>query len=93
MRGLEAELSVSEIYEVLELFGIQHTIKYFSNARIENSLDLVLLQSEFAPTLFERELQPEILTDGVVRRDHTGYRCWERGTCKQAANYICTSNC
>lgn len=87
MGGLEAELSVSKIYEVLELFGVQHTIKYFKRARIENSIDLMLLQSEFSPLLTEP-------TPGVPGgNDYSGYRCWERATCKKASNYICTSNC
>ncbi|KFN42588.1 hypothetical protein [Arenimonas oryziterrae] len=45
-RDLEAELTVTEIYQVLSLFGAQHTTRLVEDARVETDLDRMILSPE-----------------------------------------------
>lgn len=75
---LQAQLSASQIYRVLSLFGAQHTTSLIRGARIESRADQLIMGQD------ESNLLPA---------DHDNYECVSRGTCGPRTNYICTSNC
>lgn len=76
---LEAELSVTQAYQVLSLFGAQDTL---SKLRLRQATDqdvtLIGLYAAGAPQ---------------VPNDHYNYECVGRATCKWGINYICMSAC
>lgn len=85
---LEAELTVSEAYKVLALFGQQHLIGALSKARVETELDRDILNMPPAETLRSSAKGP-----GGPVSDHNGYECAKHATCESRAGAICTSNC
>ena len=80
---LQAELSASQIYQVLSLFGVQHTTSFMKNARVVTPTDQALLQ----PLGTTGPLCPS------QPCDYDQYECEKRGTCAAAFNKICTRNC
>lgn len=77
---LEAELTPTQIYEILSLFGFQGAITGFGNARIETQEDLKLLSTSTAGN---------VLTSGRCGQYVEG-RCWSAATCKVTLNYCCS---
>ena len=77
---LEAELTPSQIYQILSLFGAQDVTPLLENARIANNLDSEIMGKT---------------GDGVVvpLGDHMDYQCVGRATCELSANRICMSSC
>jgi hypothetical protein len=80
---LQSELTVSQIYDVLVLFGVQKDVAIIPNARVETAADKRVI-SAF----------PIIPGDGGgTDTDYTGYKCASRATCSVSTSDICTSNC
>lgn len=77
---LEAQLTASQIYRVLSLFGAQHTTSLLQGARIENRADEIIMENTLAPE------QP-------VGGDYQNYECVSRATCGPKQFYICMSSC
>lgn len=75
---LQSQLTASQIYRLLSLFGAQHTTSFVRGARIESRADQLIMQSD----AFLR-----------AAPDHENYECVSRATCGPRTNYICTSNC
>jgi hypothetical protein len=77
---LEAELTVSQIYEILSLFGFQQATPGFVNARIESERDLELLGVSFAGS-----------STGTAPPcgDYVEGKCYTVGTCKLDSAYCC----
>lgn len=75
---LERELNASEIYELLSLFGAQHTTSLLDNVRVETEAGKLIMSSS----------EPSMMMD-----DHKGYKCVGRATCNLAQDYICMSGC
>lgn len=80
---LQAELTASQIYQVLSLFGAQHTTSFMRNARVVTPTDQALLQ----PLGTTGPLCPS------QPCDYDQYECEKQGTCAAAFNKICTRNC
>jgi hypothetical protein len=80
---LQAELTASQIYQVLSLFGAQHTTAFMRNARVVTPMDQALLQ----PLGTTGPLCPS------QPCDYDQYECEKKGTCAAAFNKICTRNC
>lgn len=76
---LEDNLTPTEIYTILRLFGAQQTVPMMQAAHAQTNTDMLLLIGGHGE-----------LDDG---KDHKDYRCVSRATCKKAMRYICTSNC
>jgi len=74
---LEAELSVSEIYRILALFGAQHTAGLMTKAKVVSKEDRAIRAS---PSL-------------ALMADHQRYACISRANCYQSPQYICMSGC
>ena len=76
---LEAELTPTQIYRVLSLFGAQDMTGMLRSARIETELDRQLIQAN----------------DGrmVPMADHKEYACVGRATCELSPMRICMSSC
>ncbi|HGM6069723.1 TPA: hypothetical protein ACKP39_003444 [Stenotrophomonas maltophilia] len=72
------ELSTSEAYRLLSLFGAQRTIAVLPPLRRDSTLDDVVSKSV--------SLNP-------VVEDHPGYACTGRATCSSFINSICMSGC
>lgn len=75
---LQAQLTASQIYRLLSLFGAQHTTPRIRGARIESRADQLIMD------------QPESM---LPPADYEHYECVSRATCGPRTNYICTSNC
>ena len=96
MQDLEAELTPTQIYAILSLFGAQRIISKFDGARIESTADLMLLSP---PKLFSTSSNK--LWDGENARDgrqetgpdHKDYACVSRATCAEQQGSICMSSC
>jgi len=95
---LEAELTPSQIHSVLSLFGSQHTVYHFDQARVETETDVLLLSKPLLPFAMQQSSvtgeqgigRPDI---NAAFADHKGYTCYSRATCKPSVNYICMSRC
>ncbi len=74
---LESELTVSQIYKILSLFGAQHATPRFKRAKIISSTDRMIGTMNFS------EAYP----------DHMGYDCIKRATCKVEQSHICMNGC
>jgi len=75
--ALKAELSYSQIYQVLALFGIAEDASLISGARVVNATDRAIM------------VGPRPLHDYM--NYYCQYN--SGGTCAPAYNYICTSHC
>lgn len=75
---LQAQLTASQIYRVLSLFGAQHTTSLLQGARIESRADEIIMENTIAPE------QPA---------DYQDYECVSRATCGPRLSYICMSSC
>lgn len=99
---IERELTVTQAYEVLGLFGQQHFIPYLKGARVETGLDEDLLSGKVPGIGIQCGVSPWIPPLGNENRTHEvqpscsfleGYRCESRATCGAAMRKACTSNC
>jgi len=102
---LEYELTPTEIYKILYLFGMQHLVPKMEGARIETRADEVLMQKNKGQETNKDEQQPVTRTlflcdtasigigEGDSCGDHTDYYCFSSGSCKKRSDMICTSNC
>ena len=88
MGDLEAELTPTEIYRILSLFGAQRIITHFDNARIESDTDFLLLSKPKFDTGDNQINRLPSLTP-----DHEEYECIGRATCRSAGGHICMSGC
>ncbi|HEX2121466.1 MAG TPA: hypothetical protein VHL59_07475 [Thermoanaerobaculia bacterium] len=75
---LQSQLTASQIYRLLSLFGAQHTTPLVRGARIESRADQLIMLSD--PV-------------AAAPADYEHYECVSRATCGPRTNYICTSNC
>lgn len=77
---LRAELTATQIYQVLAIFGAQRVVPLIKGAHTETDVDRLLMS---AP---ERTSSPPM-------DDHEGYRCEGAHTCGSAPSRICMSGC
>ena len=78
---LQSELTASQVYDVLRLFGVQKDVAIIPNLRVDTPADKRVISR------FPFVAKP---SDGGDYRD---YRCASRATCSQSPGDICTSNC
>ena len=84
---LQAELSASEIYAVLGLFGAQHDAALIKGAKIVTPLDQKIMQ----PTLGGCPCpSPCSCPPG---EDHQGYSCTGDHSRKRDSGHVCMSSC
>jgi hypothetical protein len=84
---LQAELTASQIYRVLGLFGVQRSTSLIKGVLIATPDDRAIMA-------VPDSLTPQGLGHGSqLGMDHDDHRCLSRGTCESAYTYICTSNC
>jgi len=78
---LVMELSATDIYKVLALFGAQRTTSLLKGARVTSDLDRTIMfgRGEFSSSL--------------RAADYEGYRCESRATCGENMHTICMSGC
>lgn len=81
---LQAELSASQAYRILSLFGAQHTTRMLKQAKVESLLDAELLSPAGDGSGPVCPSQP---------CDYAGYMCEGRATCAPNINTICMRNC
>jgi hypothetical protein len=74
---LARELTASQAYRLLSLFGVQRTT-HLLGARTEAAADAAVSERPIVPRL---------------RADHTGYKCVGSHNCYMAEFYICTDGC
>lgn len=80
---LEAELTPTQAYKLLALFGMQQDVRLLKSAHQVTTLDAVILGIGGG------------MAGGVGLGDHDGYWCETSRphTCAQAPGFICTGNC
>jgi hypothetical protein len=78
---LQSELTASQIYDVLALFGAQKDVAIIPNVRAE--------------TVADRRVITRVATVSQHGggRDYRDYRCASRATCSTSPGDICTSHC
>lgn len=84
MDVLEHELSVSEVYQLLAMFGAQRTVGMMRGAKIENDFDREIFQN------LERDHAAKA---GCGGGDHKFYECIRRATCSKNSSNICLASC
>lgn len=77
---LEAQLTASQIYRVLSLFGAQHATALLKEARIESKADEIIMEYTLS-------------ADEPIAGDYQHYECVSRATCGPKSGYICMSSC
>jgi len=80
---IEDELSFSEAYDLLGLFGVQYTIKHMKGLKVRSNADLLVKEGTIRPMACCDENES----------GEKGYRCESRGTCALSQTHICTDNC
>ena len=97
-RPLSRELSASEIYRVLSLFGMQHDTALIPNVQVLTPLDSAIMghvSPQFCPPV-EPDASgsaPAAPQSFCPPSDHMGYECLKPGDCWTKSGHICTSNC
>lgn len=80
---LEKELTPTEIYEVLSLFGVQHTTHMLKGAKSANEADELIMQMGVSS-----------LGGRYPGEDYPDYWCSSKATCSRSITSICIgSNC
>lgn len=97
-KALESELTPTEIYRVLSLFGMQRLITMFKHARLVSESDYLLMnrpENTHKHSLSANELDTSdsVSAVPVFSADHKGYKCSSRATCSRSLTEIYTSNC
>lgn len=82
---LENELTPTQIYRVLALFGMQRDTVLLTRAAKLTPADQLIMGTNGA--------SPDGTIVPPAPGDHEGYMCESRGTCFRSADRICTSNC
>lgn len=77
---LEEELSVTDVYLVLSLFGAQDDIRMLDKARVESQLDHDLLAVGDVAAM---------CTGG----DYKDMHCTSRATCSPMSRHVCKASC
>jgi hypothetical protein len=77
---LQSELTASQIYDVLSLFGAQKDVAIIPSVRIETAADRRVMSY----------VDPNA---GDGSGDYPGYACASRATCAPESKTICTHNC
>ncbi len=78
---LQSELTASQSYEVLRLFGVQKDVAIIPNVRADTSADKRVIRAS------------PFMAKHIDGSDYRDYRCASRATCSQSPGDICTSNC
>lgn len=82
-KGLETELTASQIYRVLSLFGVQRSTSLIKGARVVTQADKAVMDVP----------DSETASESAPMMDHLDYWCASRATCSRSAGDICTGNC
>lgn len=100
VRPLENQLTPSQIYRVLSLFGFQHLTHTVSTVRLETEADVQIHSLAVKPSAeaagsdsFAGNERDQFVLSDQCGGDHVGYRCMSRN-CRAMSSYICnTSYC
>ena len=76
---VEEELSATEAYRLLSLFGLQRTTSLLKGLSVETALDKLIMSQ-----------QPQ---QRLYMADHKGYYCKTQGTCESSPQSICLDGC
>ena len=79
---LEQELTLSQAYRVLALFGEQHNIAHLGKARIDTELDAKIRMDANEQNMLK-----------CAGGDLSGYKCASRATCTRSSGSICKASC
>lgn len=95
--SLEEELTPTQIFQVLSLFGAQDMTRGFKRARVKTVTDQKLLKGEGYSTSEYDDVWDDIWDEGVDfgGTDKQGFYCDLDGICKPANDqrFICTARC
>lgn len=86
---LEKELTLSQAYEILALFGQQYNLWHLANAKVSTELDSDIRQ--FIAKKREQENSAAAKCSGP--KDRSSYWCSSRATCSNRVGSICLSTC
>lgn len=75
---IESELTPTQTYQLLALFGAQDLTSRLTGLKSSSSQD--------------KEIMGKV-TPTVIGSDYKDYKCISRGTCESSLGFICTANC
>ncbi|HEV2737004.1 MAG TPA: SDR family NAD(P)-dependent oxidoreductase [Candidatus Elarobacter sp.] len=78
---LQGELTATQVYDVLRLFGVQKDVAIIPNVRVDTPADKRVVRTF------------PFSAKHIDGGDYRDYRCASRATCSQSPGDICTSNC
>lgn len=81
---LQSELTASQIYQVMSLFGAQHTVAMMRNVRVQDGVDEQIMRPLLDPAGPLCPSQP---------CDYDSYECVKKATFAHNINTICMRNC
>lgn len=81
---LQSELTASQIYQIMSLFGAQHTVALMRNVRVQDAVDEQIMRPLVDPPGPTCPSQP---------CDYESYECIKTATCSYNINTICMRNC
>ncbi|MCC4598276.1 hypothetical protein NRY95_06625 [Xanthomonas campestris pv. phormiicola] len=85
---IESQLTSSQAYELLSLFGLQGTLQFMPKLRINTASDREIIRA------FGGGSSTQSSTPGIpLPEDHQDYWCSGRATCSRNIGSICTGNC
>jgi len=93
---LEAELTPTQIYEIMSLFGLQRLVPMMSGARIETSADALIMAGDRYNSFSSKNNSKSSYSwdwPKSTNKDYNDKYCAERATCRDEQGAICTSNC
>ena len=80
---LEKDLTPTEIYAVLALFGSQHLTPLLDGATARTALDSAVIDSGVGG----------MSSDAAMVAAYSGYECVARATCAARADHLCLESC
>ncbi len=87
---IQRELSVTQAYQLLSLFGAQETTRFLVNSRQDTALDKEIMSMVKRPSTESATRKP---IGGGIYDDHIGYSCVGLHNCKVASQFICMTGC
>lgn len=97
---LEAELTPSQIYRVLSLFGAQHLTKQIRGARVESEVDRAIMETPIivpkaatSPIISPMSFPGDVPACPTQPCDYAEYKCIARATCESSTRHICMRSC
>ncbi|MBI1365379.1 MAG: hypothetical protein GC153_05420 [Alphaproteobacteria bacterium] len=82
---LAKELTPTQIYQLLSLFGAQHTTSMIKGAKIVTDTDKLIMEGA--------TVSSNVISRGPPGEDHENFKCIGDHNCIKSLDYICMTGC